>query len=599
MYSLLNKLYDYYDLVNETDDPEMIRARIKAQNPSANLKSYYETCRSFSWSELENHFESVKSGQTNIVSESVDRWQADEQTGQKPALVLAGAGDDDFITYVRLKEYSCQMANMLVAKGLCQGDRLLMLLSPCLEMYAMMLACARVGVIFSVIDESMGLDTLGHIFKDAGPSAILVDTDKASLYEQISDGRDLLAFVTGSVSTLVFKREILVELEVCQYENDFDNRLFAPETPLFMVYVSGSNSGPKGVIHSHKMMVGAFASAKYVLDIHQDSVLWSDADPSSLVGVVYGAFAPWLCGATTVSLCIPFSASACYLSLERRGVSVWLTSPLNLEKLRKEGDDLSAGYDFSKLCHIVSAGKNLAPDLFYWVRDKLKVGPHDCWVMTEAGMICIANYPSEQIKLGSMGKPFPGMQAAIIDENGEELPIITLGELAFKVEWPSMMLGIWGNAARTSSYFRGSWFVTGDLALKDEDGCYYHHGRLDDLLRIGFRYVGPYLIENVIQKHPSVEEVAVILKKSPNKDLSFKAYVTVRNGESQSSNLPERIIEFLKDSMSDDIPLHEVELVKSLPRSSSGRVLRRVLTAWDLGLPSGDYTKLSDCQIEI
>ncbi len=595
----MNKLYDYYDLFNETDDPEMIRARIKPQNSAGNLKSYYETCRGFSWSKLEDHFESVKSGQTNIVSESVDRWQADEQAGLKPALIFVGAGEDDCVTYIGLKEYSCQMANMLVANGLNQGDRLLMLLSPCLEMYAMMLACARVGVIFSVIDESMGLDTLGHIFHDAAPAAILTDTDKASLYEQISHDGLRLAFVTGSMPTSVFKREVLVGLEACQYETHFDNRLFAPGTPLFIVYVSGSNSGPKGVIHSHKMMIGAYASAKYVLDLYQDSVLWSDADPSSLVGVVYGAFAPWLCGAAAVTLGIPFSASACYLTLERRAVSVWLTNPLNLEKLRKEGDDLSAGYDFSMLCHIVSAGKNLAPDLFYWVRDKLKVGPHDCWVMTEAGMICIANYPSEQIKLGSMGKPFPGMQAAIIDEKGEELPIITLGELAFKAEWPSMMAGIWGDAARTNSYFRGEWFVTGDLALKDDDGCYYHHGRLDDLLRVGFRYIGPYLIEKVIQRHPADDEVAVILKKNPNKDLSFKAYVTVRNGENKSSNLSERIMEFLKESMSDEIPLHEVEFVKVLPKSSTGRVLRRVLTAWDLGLPSGDYTKLSDCQIEI
>ena len=599
MYSLLNKLYDYYDLVNEADDPDMIRARIKPQNPSANLRSYYETCRGFSWSKLEDHFESVKSGQTNIVLESVDRWQSDEKSCMKPALVLAGAGEDDLITYTRLREYSCQMANMLVSKGLRQGDRLLMLLSPCLDMYAMMLACARVGVIFSVIDESMGPDTLGYIFNDAAPCAILTDSDNASFYEQISHDGVGLVFVTGSTSTSVFKSEILVDVELCNHEKDFDTQLFHPDTPLFIAYVSGSNSGPKGVVHSHRIMMGTYASAKYVLDLHQDSILWSDADPSSMVGVVYGVFAPWLCGATTVTLCIPFSASACYLTLERLSVTVWLTNPLNLEKLKNEGDDLSAGYDFSKLCHILSAGKNLAPELFYWVRDKLKVGPHDCWVMTEAGMICIANYPSEQIKLGSMGKPFPGIQAAIIDEKGEELPIITLGELAFKVGWPSMMAGIWGANERTNSYFRGDWFVTGDLALKDEDGCYYHHGRLDDLLRVGFRYIGPYLIEKVIEKHPSVDEVAVILKKNPSRDFSFKAYVTVRNGANQSPDLSEMIIGFLKGSMNEEIPLHEVEFVKVLPKSSTGRVLRRVLTAWDLGLPSGDYSKLSDCHTEI
>lgn len=599
MYSLLNKLYDYYDLVNETDDHDMIRARIKPQNPAANLKSYYEASRSFSWSKLEDHFQSVKSGKTNIVCESVDRWIIDDQCANKPALIFAGAGEDELITYSNLKDYSCQMANMLASNGLEQGDRLFMLLAPCLDMYAMMLACARLGVIFSVIDESMGIDALNHMFRDANPSAVLLDGDKAILFEQTVHDDVKLVFMSGPRPKPFCEFAISVDTECRRFETEFENRLFSPETPLFMIYVSGSTSAPKGIVHAHKMMMGAYASAKYVLDLNQDSILWSDAGLSSLVGVVYGAFAPWLVGASTVSLSIPFSASACYLTLERRAISVWLTNPFNLEKLRSEGDDLAAGYDFSGLRHIVSAGKNLSPELFYWVRERLKVGPHDSWVMTEAGMICVANFASEQIKLGSMGKSFPGVQAAIIDEKGEELPIITLGELAFKVGWPSMMVGVWGDGGRTSSYFRHGWFVTGDLALKDEDGYYYHHGRLDDLLRIGFRYIGPYLIENIIRKHESVEEVAVILKKNQGKDVVFKAYVTVSNGETPSPDLSESIIQFLKTSMSDEIPLSEVEFVKALPKSKSGAILRRVLTAWDLGLPSGDFSKLSDCLTEI
>ncbi len=597
--SLLTKFYGYYYPVDATNDPDMIRARITPQNPSANLKSYYEVCRNFSWAVLEEHFQSIKSGRTNIVSESVDKWLNDGNHAEKAALIFAGAGEDGLITYSHLKEYSCRMANMLVDNGLRQGDRLFMLLGPCLETYAMMLACARVGVIFSVIDESMGVDALGYMFEDANPTAVLIDPAKASLCEQVMSVDVKLGFVTGCRPTSIFEREVTIDTECDRYEAEFQNELFSPETPLFIVYVSGSTSAPKGVVHSHRMLLGAYASARYVLDMNQDSVLWSDADPSSLVGVVYGAFAPWLVGATAVSLHIPFSATACYFTLERKAISVWLTSPLNLEKLRQEGDDLSAGYDFSKLKHIVSAGKNLSPELFYWVRNKLKVGPHDSWVMTEAGMICVANYPSEQIKLGSMGKPCPGIMAAIIDEKGEELPIITLGELAFKVGWPSMMVGVWGDDAKTDSYLRNGWFVTGDLALKDEDGYYYHHGRLDDMLRVGFRYIGPYIIENVIRKHLAVEEVGVILKKTADKELAFKAYVTVRNGEKQSPDLSDSIMQFLKKSMSDEIPLREIEFVTELPRSRTGNVLRRVLTAWDLGLPSGDYSKLSDCQKEI
>ncbi len=577
----------------------MIRARIKAQNPSANLRSYYETCRNFSWSKLEEHFESIRSGQTNIVSESVDKWIKDEDSANKPGLILAGAGEDDTFSYLNLKEYSCQMANLLVSKGLTQGDRLFISVPVCLELYVMMLACARVGVIFSFIDQGLGIDALECVFKDARPKALLTDHDRASFFSQLDyDGMEMV-FIPGNRSPHVFRNEIMLGVELCRHEPEFENRLFDAETPLFMVYVSGSTSAPKGVVHSHKMMLGAYATAKYVLDLNYDSILWSDADPSTMVGVIYSCFAPWLCGSSALCLSIPFSASACYLTIERRRVSVWLTNPRNLERLKKEGDDLAAGYDFSNLSHIVSAGKNLTPELFYWVRDKLKVGPHDCWSMTEAGMICIANYPCEQIKLGSMGKPFPGLQAAVIDETGEELPIITLGELAFRAEWPSMMVGIWGNKERTDSYYRNGWFLTGDLVLKDEDGYYYHHGRLDDLLRIGCKYVGPYLIENVIRKHSSVREVAVILKKNVSKESVFKAYVTVGNGQSDPGTLSTSIIDFVKNSMNEDIPLEEIEFVDDLPKSLSGNVLRRVLTAWDLGLPSGNYSVLSDCKREV
>ncbi len=599
MYSNWNKLYHCYDLDTETNGPDMIRARIKPQNPSANLRSYYETCRNFSWAQLEEYFQSIKTGRTNIVSESIDKWLDNDQVSNKTGLIFAGAGEDDTYTYLNLKEYSCQMANLMVANGLAKGDRLVILLAACPELYITMLACARIGVIFSIIDESLGVDAMDYILHDSKPKAVLTDHAKAPVLAGLSYTNIELALIAGSRLTGFFKNEILVNDQICHHEPEFETALFDPDTPLFIVYISGSTSGPKGVTHSHKTMLGVYATAKYVLDLNLDSILWSDADLSSMVGVVYGCFAPWLCGATSVMLGIPFSASACYLTLERRAISVWFTNPLNLEKLMQEGDDLVAGYDFSKLSHIVSAGKNLAPELFYWVRDKLKVGPHDSLVMTEAGMICMANYPSEQIKLGSMGKPFPGVQACIIDEKGEELPIITLGELAFRVGWPSMMLGIWGNEARTNAYYRDGWFLTGDLAIKDEDGYYYHHGRLDDLLRIGCKYVGPYLIENVIRKHASVDEVAVILKKNTITDLVFKAYITLKNGAPISDELSDSLVRLVKTSISQEIPLHEIEFVDCLPKSGSGALLRRVLTALDLGLPSGDITKLSDCKIEV
>lgn len=599
MHSIKHKFPDWFVLDSKKNHPDMISARIKPQNPSANLKSYYEACRNFSWSKLEDHFTSIRSGSCNIVSQMIDRWVLDEQRAHKPGFIFVADGDDGSFTYFMLKEYSCRLANLLVSHGLEKGDRLVINLAPCSKMYLMMLACARIGVIFSVVDAGLGTDALDHMLLDIKPKAILTDLLTAPIFDTVTYKKFDKVFVVGSENTLVFDNEILIDDLIGQYEPEFPAREFAPDTPLFIVYISGATSAPKGVTHSHRIMLGAFATARYVLDLNQDSVFWSDADPSTMVGIVYGCFAPWLCGATAVTLGIPFSPSACCLALERLGVSVWLTNPLNLEKLKLGGDDLSAGYDFSKLSHIVSLGKNLDPEMFYWVKDKFKVGPHDSWAMTEAGMICLANYPSEQIKLGSMGKPFPGLEARIIDEKGEELPILTLGELAFRANWPSLMLGIWNSDSRTQAYYRDGWFLTGDLALKDEDGYYYHHGRRDDLLRVGCKCVGPYLIEIVMRKHSAVDDVAVILKRGVGDDAFFKAYVKTKNGESPSAELSESLLRFVKSSMNEEIPVQEIEFVKELPRSSNGKVLRRVLSAWDLGLPTGDYSKLSGCATEI
>jgi acetyl-CoA synthetase len=179
-----------------------------------------------------------------------------------------------------------------------------------------------------------------------------------------------------------------------------------------------------------------------------DSLLWADADPAWVTGTVYGAFAPWLCGVTALVTGHHFSAANSYRLLETHGVTIWYTTPRILRDLMEAGDDLPTRYDLSALKHMATVGAPLLPNLFYWARDHLKCTPHDNWWMTETGIICIANFPSQDIKPGSMGRPLPGIEAAIIDENGDPLPPLSLGELALKAGWPGMMSAIWQDEGR-------------------------------------------------------------------------------------------------------------------------------------------------------
>jgi len=259
------------------------------------------------------------------------------------------------------------------------------------------------------------------------------------------------------------------------------------------------------------------------------------------------------------------------------------------------GDDLPPRYDFSRLRHIATVGETLPPDLFFWAKQNLKHSPHDTWWMTETGMICMANFPSQQIKPGSMGRPVPGIEAAVIGTDGALLPFLTLGELALKVGWPSLMRAIWRDEERYKEYFRNGWFLTGDMVIKDEDGYYYHQGRNDDLIKTGQEFIGPYEIEQVLCQHPAVAEAAVISKvSSASATPTIKAFVTLSKGTTPSLRLNHEIKAFVKTNLHSEVPLTEIAFLDELPKTRSGKLLRRVLRARELGLPSGDPSKLKE-----
>jgi len=573
----------------------MIKAKIKSQSSNANLSSYDDTRSSFSWTEFEKEFTWYKTGKINIVQEAVDRWAEDPDKKDKKALIFEKAGEIKTYSYSDLKKISCRWANLLTQYGFKKGDRLFIFLPSCPEIYFAMLASARLGILFSPLFSTLSFDELEERLENGKPRGILTHPDLSERlpYEAMKNVANIF-LVKGPLPDL-FPGEVLIENLSGQMSDEYTPEWVSGDTPLYLLYTSGSTGPPKGVVHTHRDMAGHLMTARFVLDFKDDTIFWTDSDPSWVTGTVYGAFAPWLCGITTVVQGDPFSASNWYRTLEKHQITVCYTTPWTFRRLTDAGEDLASRYDFSHLRHIAAVGEALIPELIFWVKKNLNLTPHDTWWMTETGMICLANFPSLDIKPGSMGKPVPGVELAVIDEQGNPLPPLTMGELALKPGWRSMMTDIWQDKSRYDEYFRlDGWFLTGDMVLKDEEGYYYHQGRIDDLIKSGVKQIGPYEIERAICQHPAVNEAAVISKGAKPGSPFLKAFITINRGFTPSVRLNQEIRAFVRANLSSEIALKEITFLEEIPKTRSGKLLRRVLRARELGLPIGNPLKIKD-----
>jgi len=404
-------------------------------------------------------------------------------------------------------------------------------------------------------------------------------------------------FLTAGGKLDLFTGEVPVQDELKEVPKKRTIRWVNGDTPLYLTYTtSGTVWPPKAVVHAHRAMVGHLVTARYVLDVKDSTILWTDAgQPGWVTGIVYGVFAPLLCGVTSIVQGDPFSASTWYRTLEKHSVSVWYTTPRTIMRLMESGDDLPARYDLASLRHIATVGEVLSPDQLYWTRENLKRTPHDTWWMTETGMICLANFPSTGVRPGSMGRPVPGIEAAVVNDVGERLPEFTMGELALRCPWPSMMISLWEDEARYKEHFRfEGWFLTGDMVTKDEEGYFFYDGRNDDLIKVGMQDTGPYELEQILGLHQAVAESAVISVRTPDEKPTFKVFVRLKEPFHASKRLSIEIENFVRAYFPADIPLSEVVFMDELPRTRSGMPLRSVLMARELGVPSGDPTRLSE-----
>jgi len=559
--------------------------------------SYAEVYKNFSWSDVEKKFTWYETGNINIVHEAIDRWAGDEEKSKRKALIFEKGGKIREFTYSELRDITCQWANLLTEYGFAFGDRIFVFLPSCPEVYFSMLACARLGIIFCALFPTLGYDEIESRIQNAKPRGIITHPDMFERLPLHAMSTVEHVFLTEGPLLNLFPSEIVVQKTLQEMPKRSATRWVSKSTPLYLLYTtSGSTGPPKGVVHCHGDMVGHLLTGSYVLDLKDDSIIWTDGgDPGWVTGIVYGMFAPFLHCVTSVVQGDRFSASTWYRTLERHRISVWYTTPRTITRLIEAGEDLAVRYDFSHLKHLATVGETLSPEQFYWAKDTLKHAPHDTWWMTETGMICMANFPSMSIRPGSMGKPVPGIEASALDEQGEPLPEFSMGELALRPGWPAMMSGLWQDAVRYQEYFSpNNWFLTGDMVTKDEHGYYYHQGRNDDLIKLGQRDTGPYEVEQVLSLHQAVAEAVAISVRSGTENPMFKAFVRIKKGFTASKRLNLEIKNFVKANFTPEIPLSEVVFLDELPKTRSGILLRRVLEARDLGVPSGDHTKLEE-----
>ncbi|MGE5578246.1 MAG: acetate--CoA ligase [Syntrophothermus sp.] len=565
--------------------------------PEANLADYEETCRSFDWEEVRKELTFFDDGKVNIAYDAIDRHC---QTWRKDKVALIWEGEDGRqkkFTFLDVKQATDKIANLLKGRGVQKGDRVFLFLPRIPELYFSVIAVAKLGGIVGPLFSAFGPEGVRDRLSDGEAKILITTPELKKRLEGIRKDLPALEHILLVGGQRAEGREQLGPGEV-SFEKEFDKapELFQiehmdPEDPLYILHTSGTTGRPKGVVHVHNDMISYYITSKFVLDLRDEDVYWCTADPGWVTGTVYGIFGPWLNGATQVVYEGRFDPDRWYALIEKNKVTVWYTAPTPLRLLMKAGDELAKRYNLKSLRHILSVGEPLHPEVIRWAMQFYGLPVHDTWWQTETGSMMIANYPSMPIKLGSMGKPLPGITAAIIDIEGNELPPEQTGFLALKPGWPSMLRQIWRNPARYGEYFRaGGWYLTGDTAYRDADGYFWFVGRADDVINTSGHRVGPYEVESVLVEHPAVAEAGVIGKPDPERGQIIKAFVALRNGFYPSEQLKEEMRDFVRERLATHAYPREIEFRDSLPKTRSGKIIRRVLKAWDLGLPPGDLS---------
>jgi acetyl-CoA synthetase len=501
------------------------------------------------------------------------------------------------LTYAELAGLSSRFANGLSRLGIRRGDRICALVGRIPELYVTALGALKAGAVFCPLFSAFGPEPV-RVRLAKSRARVLVTT--TSLYERkvraqrgdLPELEYVLLTDSGGAEPGICSFHALVEAESDQFAIPFT----APEDWALLHFTSGTTGSPKGAIHVHDAVVAHRLTGRWVLDLRPGDVYWCTADPGWVTGVSYGIIAPLTNGATVVVDEAEFDPCRWYAILERERVNVWYTAPTAIRMLMKAGAERVRDRDLSALRFAASVGEPLHPEGVVWGLGTLGQPFHDTWWQTETGAIMIANIRTRDIRPGSMGQPLPGIEAAIVRRRpqggvdrlgpGEE------GELALRVGWPSQFRSYLDDEERYRQCFADGWYLSGDLATRDADGYYWFLGRADDMIKTAGHLVGPFEVESVLLEHPAVAEAGMIGKPDDFAGQIIKAFVALKPGYTAGDALRKELIGFARTRLGPAVAPREVEFVADLPKTRSGKIMRRLLRARELGLPSGDLSVL-------
>jgi acetyl-CoA synthetase len=564
----------------------------------ANLGSYEDQLRSFSWKKAEEELGYRAGDDINIGEYCTDRIC---RMGKKDKIALYWEGfgsEPKQYTFDEMRVLTNSIGHYLRNLGLRDGDRICIFLDRIPELYFGFLGILKMGGIAQPLFSAFGPESLITRLEDARTRAIITQKKHLPKVRNIVDVLPALEFiivVDDDGSKPLRAKEYAFHMDKEERVDQFDIFRSKAETPSVLHYTSGTTGKPKGAQHVHYSIISQYITTKYVLDLQDDDIYWCTADPGWVTGTSYGIIGPWVNGVTQCVLDIGFNAENWYKFIEKYRVTVWYSAPTAVRALMKEGDEIVKKFDLSSLRHLCCVGEPLNAEAVIWSERVFGKPFHDTFWQTETGSIVISNYPEMKIKPGSMGKPFPGITATVLDtQKYEPVKTGTVGLIALKPGWPSMFRTYWNNEATYRGKFKNGWYICGDRASIDEDGYYWFVGRDDDVINTGGHLVGPFEIESALLEHPAVAESAVVGKPDPVNMEVVKAFIALKPGFQASKELNLEIINFIRKKLSPLAMPQEIEFVPSLPKTRSGKIMRRVLRAQEWGEEVGDLSTLEN-----
>lgn len=584
---------------SETSERRIVKDRL-ALSPRPNLFDYEAERSRFDWVNAWKLLDGLPGGGGyNIAHEAVDRHATGSRANKVAIRWIGKTGDRREFTYGDLRHETSRFANALAALGVKPGERVFILMGRLPELYTAVLGTLKARCVASPLFSAFGPEPIATRI-NIGEGRVLVTTPE--LYrrkvEAVRDRMPTLSEVIlvgdGGVDGPGLHRWSLL---MNAASLDCQIGPTDPEDIALLHFTSGTTGRPKGAIHVHGAVVAHHVTGLYALDLHDDDIYWCTADPGWVTGTSYGILAPLTNGVTSIVVEAEFDAQTWYSTLERERVSVWYSAPTAIRMMMRLGAEATKRYDLSALRFAASVGEPLNPEAVVWGVEAFGLPFHDNWWQTETGGIMIANLAALDIKPGSMGVPLPGIEAAILrHENGRNVEVIAEpmveGELALRKGWPSMMRGYLNEEERYRKCFVGDWYLTGDLAKRDADGYFWFVGRADDVIKSAGHLIGPFEVESALMEHPAVAEAGVIGKPDPTVGEIVKAFVALKPGYEPSESLRKELLGHGRKRLGPAVAPKDLDFSANLPKTRSGKIMRRLLKARELGLPEGDLSTL-------